>query len=180
MKIFFTSDPHYGHLNIIKYCNRPFYYIEEMNKALINNWNSVVDKDDLVYIIGDLSMSYNKEKLKAILEQLNGTKILIKGNHDRTKNIPTECFQSIHDRLQITGENYNFILVHDPAEASANHFNKQKYLCGHLHRTINYHSYDNWIDVGVDANNFTPISLEKILKIFKNEDKEKLGIDELL
>jgi len=180
MKIFFTSDQHFGHLNIIKYCNRPFYYVEEMNRTLIDNWNSVVGPDDLVYIIGDISMSYNKAKIKEIFDQLNGIKILIKGNHDRTKNIPTECFQTVCERLHLIGDGYDFILVHNPAEASANHFNKQKYLCGHLHRLIPYHSYDNWYDVGVDANGFTPVSLEHIIKTFKNENEEKLSIDELL
>ena len=151
-----------------------------MDRAIIDNWNLVVSKDDLVYIIGDLAMRHNKNKLREILEQLNGTKVLVLGNHDKIKNIPVECFQTVCERLHLIGDNYNFILVHDPAEASANHFSKQLYLCGHLHSMPENRMYKNWYDVGVDANNFTPISLEEILKIFKNERKEKFGSDELL
>jgi calcineurin-like phosphoesterase family protein len=151
-----------------------------MNEALITNWNSVVGPDDLVYIIGDISMSASKDKLKAIFDRLNGTKILIKGNHDRTKNIPAECFEQVVKRLQITGEGYDFILVHDPAEASANHMSTQKYLCGHLHSSKDRRIYYNWIDVGVDANDYTPLALEEILKIFEDEAKKGLSVDELL
>lgn len=180
MSVFFTSDQHFGHTNIIKYCNRPFTSIEEMDQAIIDNWNSVVDNKDFVYIIGDLTMSYKKDKMREIFNQLKGTKALIKGNHDHKGSIPTECFVDIWKRVRVTGDNYDYILIHDPAEASANHMNVQKYLCGHLHRYEAYLPGTNWIDVGVDANNFTPISLEKTIKLFTNETEKESGIIELL
>lgn len=179
-EIWFTSDPHYGHANIIKYCNRPFFSPEEMNEALIANWNSVVAPGHLVYVIGDLTMGYKKDRMKTIFDRLNGTKILIKGNHDHGKSIPVESFLLVDDRIQIEGEDYNFILVHDPAEASANHMDNQKYLCGHLHSSKDRRMYYNWIDVGVDANDFTPVSLTEILKRFDDETKKGLSADELL
>jgi len=179
-KIWFTTDPHYGHWNIVKYCNRPFSSIEEMNKTLIDKWNSVIKPEDLVYVVGDITMSYSKKKMKEIFDQLNGEKILIKGNHDKKATIPIDSFVEIHDRLHITGENYDFILVHDPAEAAANHETDQKYICGHLHSYPEDRMYRNWFDAGVDGNNFTPISLEEIIKLFKDESKKKLSADELL
>lgn len=179
-KVWFTSDRHVGHVNILKYCQRPFYYVEEMNQALIDNWNSVVGPNDLVYDLGDITMSYKKDKMFEIYSQLNGKKILIRGNHDNPKTIPIEAFESIHKSLQITGEGYDFILIHDPATASANHMNAQKYLCGHLHSTPDRRVYYNWIDVGVDAHNFTPVSLETILKLFKDEAEKGLSAHELL
>lgn len=179
-KIWFTSDLHFGHTNIIKYCNRPFYYVEEMDEALISNWNLVVASEDIVFVLGDIAMSYNREKIKSLFDRLNGEKVLITGNHDRPKNIPTDCFTSVQHRLHLIEDDYDFVLVHDPAEASANHMNKQKYLCGHLHSEKDRKVYYNWIDVGVDGNDYTPISLEQILKLFEDETKKGLSTDELL
>ena len=179
-KVWFTSDRHVGHTNIIRYCSRPFYYVEEMNQALMDNWNAVVGPNDLVYDLGDITMSYKKEKMLEIYNQLNGRKILIEGNHDKHKTIPVDAFESVHKALQIIGEGYDFILVHDPATASANHMDGQKYLCGHLHSSPERRVYYNWIDVGVDAHNFTPVSLETILKLFKDETEKGLSAHELL
>ncbi len=78
MKIFFTSDTHFGHANIIKYCNRPFESVNQMDEVLINNWNSVVRPDDEVYHLGDFSFADPKK----YVYRLNGKIHLIKGNHD--------------------------------------------------------------------------------------------------
>ena len=150
-----------------------------MDQTIIDNWNSVVSVDDLVYVIGDITMGFSKKRVKAIFDQLNGTKILIKGNHDKG-HIPYSAFVGAVDRLHLVGDGYDFILVHDPAEASANQMDDQKYLCGHLHSNAENRVYKNWIDVGVDANNYTPISLDECIKIFKDESEKKLSIDELL
>jgi calcineurin-like phosphoesterase family protein len=178
-KIWFTSDLHLFHKNIITYCKRPFSNTEEMNLKIINNWNYKVAEDDVVYIIGDIAFK-GKTIVKEILNKLNGTKILIRGNHDRKDNIPDDCFLEVVKRKQIVGEGYDFILVHDPAEASANHTNNQKYLCGHLHSEPERRIYKNWVDIGVDGNNFYPISLDEVIKIFKDEAEKKLGVNELL
>ena len=81
MNVFFTSDLHFFHKNIIRFDNRPFTSVEEMNETLIRNWNRKVKKDDLVYILGDISWG-NDEETCAIFARLNGRKVLIKGNHD--------------------------------------------------------------------------------------------------
>lgn len=179
-EIWLTSDQHIGHSNIITYCNRPFSSLDEMSKTLIERWNSVVKPHHLVFNLGDLTMSWKKEKIKEIYDQLNGTKILIKGNHDHRKTIPVEAFASIYDYLQIVGDEFDFILVHDPAAASSNHASAQKYLCGHLHSSPDRRMYYNWADVGVDAHNFTPVSLRTLLKLFDDETKKGLSPDELL
>ena len=80
-KIFITSDTHFSHKNIIKYCNRPFSSVEEMNSVLTDNWNSIVSKDDLVIHLGDFSFGRTIESIKNHLDKLNGNKILILGNH---------------------------------------------------------------------------------------------------
>jgi calcineurin-like phosphoesterase family protein len=80
-KIWFIGDTHFNHRNIITYCNRPFATVSEMNKALIDNWNKVVRKEDKVIMNGDFALS-GKDKIIEIGQQLNGRKTLILGNHD--------------------------------------------------------------------------------------------------
>ncbi len=79
---FFTSDLHIGHTNIIKYTNRPYASVDEMNNDLVRRWNEVITPEDTVWILGDLCMGKLDESLLWV-EQLNGFKHLMPGNHDR-------------------------------------------------------------------------------------------------
>ena len=79
MKRYVTSDLHLFHKKIIEYCDRPFETVEEMNQVIINNWNDVVNEDDIVYVLGDFCFG-NKETLKSVVSQLKGRKILCLGN----------------------------------------------------------------------------------------------------
>ena len=81
MKFCVIADTHFGHTNIIKYCNRPFSCTEDMDEALIKNWNETVSNNDVVLHLGDFGVG-NKEYVENIIKKLNGKKILIKGNHD--------------------------------------------------------------------------------------------------
>src|SRR3989344_4017153 len=96
MKIFITADHHFNHKNIIEYCKRPFKTVEEMNETMIERWNRRVGKDDLVIHLGDFGLG-NKEKINEIRKRLNGTIILIKGNHDRV----IKDFIVVRDSIQI-------------------------------------------------------------------------------
>lgn len=87
-KIWFTSDLHFGHRNVIQYCNRPFIDIQTMTEGLIKIWNDTVNKGDLVYVLGDFSL--NPKWSKEILPRLNGDKILIPGNHDACFKLPSK------------------------------------------------------------------------------------------
>lgn len=91
MKYFVISDTHFGHENIIQYCNRPFKTVEEMDSALIKNWNETVSNKDVVIHLGDFAFC-SKERAREICSELNGRKILIKGNHD---NWPDEFYKEI-------------------------------------------------------------------------------------
>ena len=82
MKVFMISDTHFGDERILRYENRPFSSVEEMDKAIIENWNQVVGEEDTVFHLGDVS-SYDPERNKEILSSLHGKKILIMGNHDQ-------------------------------------------------------------------------------------------------
>lgn len=81
MKYFVISDTHFGHTNVIKYCNRPFKDAKEMDSVLIKNWNETVSNKDVVIHLGDFAFC-SKERAREICSELNGRKILIKGNHD--------------------------------------------------------------------------------------------------
>jgi len=112
---FYTSDQHFFHTNIIKYCNRPFSSSEEMNRALINNWNKKVTDKDNVYILGDLSWG-TVEQTISILQQLKGNKFFIKGNHDkiiRDRDIVNK-FGWIRDYAMIKDDNQKVVLFHYP------------------------------------------------------------------
>lgn len=84
--VFVTSDTHFGHANIITYCNRPFASVEEMDEAMIARWNAVVKPEDKVYHLGDVYMSKSYGRAERTLARLNGTKVLILGNHDNGKD----------------------------------------------------------------------------------------------
>lgn len=99
--IWFTSDLHFGHKNIIKYCDRPYASLEAMKRDLIKNWNAKVKFDDVVYVLGDVFFCGTKEA-ESIMNQLNGIKILIRGNHDYD---PTKCakvgFHSVMEKSEM-------------------------------------------------------------------------------
>ena len=177
-KLFFTSDIHAYHENIIKSCHRPFKNSEEMNEALINNWNSVVDDDSIVFCLGDFAWGgYNK--WKSFREQLNGHIILIKGNHD-DKNLTTTAERELFDyttyQMKIKVENRAVYLNHYPFLCYAGIYREPQdqvwALHGHIHLGPNslegkdiprmQYLYPTQYDVGVDMNNFTPISWEQV------------------
>src|SRR3972149_2927673 len=99
--IFFTSDTHFNHANIIKYCGRPFGSVDEMNREMITRWNAVVDPEDTVYHLGDFALGKVSE-WPAIFRQLNGSKkILIRGNHYRSQRHMIELgFAEVHNKLE--------------------------------------------------------------------------------
>ena len=82
--VYFTSDTHFGHSNIMRFCQRPFSDVTDMNNCLIENWNNKVGKDDIIFHLGDFAMG-GSNLWNGILERLNGHKILILGNHKINK-----------------------------------------------------------------------------------------------
>lgn len=172
--IYFTSDTHFGHRNIIEYCNRPFKDVEEMDREIINNINSMVKHDDTLYHLGDFS--FNVGKYRALINCKNI--ILVLGNHDKYK-YARGYFNAISEYLKIVVNNKKIILCHYPfAKWDCSHHGSY-HLFGHCHG-----NHNKWIeehmphgllmDVGVDCNDFKPISIYKVIetmesKNFKNE-----------
>lgn len=155
---YFIADTHFNHENIIKYCNRPFKNSKEMNDYIISKWNSVVKKNDIVYHLGDVGFG-TTEELKEIVRRLNGTKILIRGNHDfrRGANGWKEVgFAEVYRKRLILE---NLVLTHEPIEIEENYIN----VFGHIHDKPldNRFNESNHICVSCDVIDYTPICIDK-------------------
>ena len=163
---FFTSDTHFNHANIIKFCNRPFKDVEQMNEVMIANWNSVIGKDDTVFHLGDFCLGGAAEWTK-ILDRLNGKIYLIMGNHD-LKNIrqgfisrfehvhyPFLCFEgSYKDVWQLFGH------VHTRRNNTGNDAERLQFL------------YPTQYDVGVDNNGFAPVPFGQVKRIINKQTEQ--------
>jgi calcineurin-like phosphoesterase family protein len=167
--IFFTSDTHFGHKNIIKYSNRPFSSVEEMNRIIIENWNKVVNQKDDIYHLGDFGLTNTNEIVK-ILKRLNGKKYLIRGNHDKEiRGDALGYFQWIKDYYQLkyrknNGDKQMIVLCHYGFEVWNNSHHGSYHLHGHSHGSLFTPNYMRRLDVGVDVQGFQPISIEKVEK----------------
>ena len=158
--IYFTSDLHFWHKNSIVYTNRPFETVEKMNEKLIEYWNKTVHANDEVYILGDVTM-VRPGRATEIISQLKGRKYLLMGNHDyfaREKQFePAACGI---EWVKMYHERWN--------KDSHGSYN----LHGHLHSSQEYNLLNRdkgrrQFDVGVDANDFKPVSLEAIVTFFE-------------
>jgi len=181
----FTADAHFGHSRVIEYAKRPFASVEEMDQTMINNWNSVVGKQDIVYYLGDFSFYKDQQKTVDVINKLNGSEIhLILGNHDKhMKTFVKEKFTSVQHYKEIyvpdsechLPKGQMIVLMHYAMRV----FNKSHrgviQLYGHSHGTLPGNSQQ--LDVGVDSWNFTPVSYEQIkeklktLPLFRSEDR---------
>ena len=152
--IWVTSDTHFGHSNIIKYCNRPFSSVEEMDEALIQNWNSVVNKNDTVFVLGDMFFKINKELIVQIMNSLKGKKVLIIGNHDNhSPSFYMEVgFSNAYYYPILYKEKY--IFSHYPLENTHGLIN----MHGHIHEKIIDDRFH--INVCVEQLNYTPILID--------------------
>lgn len=200
-KLFFTSDTHWGHFNICKYCHRPFESRSDMDKTLIENWNSVVPKDAIVVHCGDFMLPHKtgfKEYWKYI-EQLNFNELyLCRGNHDRINigsydqfhpdvypSIAHKRFEGIpkvyvNDIVKINVEGISILASHYPMLAYPTDYQ----IFGHIHTLadgtcygidgdVNHRLRKTQYDVGVDQNGYKPVSYWDWVDIMRNKAKEE-------
>jgi len=186
MRNFFISDTHFGHNNIIKYCNRPFKTLDEMNETLVRNWNERVKPEDTVFVVGDFCFKNSPAQIHRgeghihhasyYENQLNGKKIFIKGSHDNNNSCKTCVLRVL---IRLGGKNIN--IAHDPKDAIAEcDFN----IVGHVHNNWKFKKVLRigktiyMINVGVDMWDFRPITIEEILREFNKlniEQNKKLA-----
>lgn len=175
-KIYFTSDHHFGHANIIKFSERPFDNMEIMDEELIKRWNEKIQPSDIVYHLGDISLA-RPERTKEILDQLNGTIYLIKGNHDKSALSYTKRFAWIKDyyELNVADEEapngkQKIILFHYSLRTWRSSFRGTWHLYGHSHGNLHDDTTMNSFDIGVDCHNFYPLSYDEVKAIMKTKN----------
>jgi len=171
MNIFFTSDTHFGHNNIIKLSNRPFSSVEEMNEGLIERWNDVVGAEDIVYHLGDFSLKNPKQ----YVERLNGKINLVFGNHDKDSRKKTDLFENSSEISEIEVGGQMIVLCHYAMKV----WNKSHYgswhLYGHSHGSLPDDVNSLSFDVGVDCWNYRPISFDEVAD--KMKEKRFVAVD---
>ena len=184
--IFFISDTHFGHANMLNFFNydgtrtRPFNSIEEVDELMIQNWNEMVKSGDKIYHLGDVAFGQSFDK---VMPKLNGTKVLIKGNHDRLQiGKYAKYFKDVRGTCHIDG---NYLLSHFPIHPDS----KGRFvrgLHGHVHsQTVMKLSWyptgngvepDPWYrNCCVEVNEYSPIPFELI-----KEETEKLIEDGII
>ena len=162
-EIWFTSDTHFGHTNIIEYCERPFKDAQHMNQMLLARWNERVGNGDTVYHLGDFGM-LRQERATEMLLCLNGTKHLVKGNHDKGSWL--ESFASCQDYLELNHHKRLYILMHYPMLSWKGSRRGSFMLHGHRH-TREQQNHPARLDVGVDGNNYYPWHIDEVSEHFK-------------
>lgn len=180
--IWFTSDTHFFHRNVIEYCNRPWHTVEEMNEGLIERWNARVKKNERIYVLGDFCFGGAKRS-KEILDRLNGHKILILGNHDGPAHkMLAAGFAEVYENHRITLPNGQSVLLshfpyHPHTLGEEDYWRIYKHDTRYLHKRIvddgesillHGHVHTQWkcqgrqINVGADVWDWAPVSHEQI------------------
>ena len=160
MSFWFTADEHFGHKNIIKYCDRPFRSLEEMNIEIISRHNSVVHTQDTVIHAGDFCWGNNKDRVSEYIKQLNGTHIFLRGCHDHWLSDSAKYMW----RKRIDG---NLVIVCHYAIRTwaSSHYNSW-HLYGHSHGKLQ--AIGKSLDIGVDSHDFYPWSFDEIVEYMEH------------
>lgn len=170
-KLFFTADTHFGHANIIKYCNRPFFDIEHMDKELINNWNTIVPEDGTVFHLGDVSFKGKRGVHYNYIDQLNGDIYIALGNHDRESQLRNPKLKKVTPYMVLDVEDdevdygrQRIVMLHYPMLTWLNKNTRGSWhLFGHVHGMLEgKYPSPNMLDVGVDVQKYRPISYEEV------------------
>ena len=177
---YYTGDLHFGHESVLKFDNRPFKDVVEMDRALIENWNSRITKNDQVYILGDVAF-HNERPFSWYLSQLKGQKHLIVGNHDRKllkDDDAMQYFVSVDYYLEMTDEQTRLILSHYPI-AEWNGFYRDSYhLYGHIHNSTQdayqyIKQFDRALNAGCMINGYMPVTFNELIinnQVFKENN----------
>ncbi|MHA1302073.1 MAG: metallophosphoesterase family protein [Candidatus Heimdallarchaeaceae archaeon] len=172
--IWLISDTHFWHKNVIRYDKRPFEDLEDMHSKLISNWNECIKEDDTLIHLGDFAFA-NLIRQQEICSQLNGYKILIRGNHDRTKNFMLKAgFNEFYNEYKLVYRGYRFKLSHYPYKCK-----KYQHRCpvyegedflihGHNHNT-NRIFKSKEINILCCLHDYMPISLDLIVDALQEE-----------
>ena len=177
---FYTSDLHLDHANMLKFEPeaRPFLNVDDMNEAIIENWNAKVKPGDIVYILGDFCFDTKGDRANNFLRRLNGQKFLIRGNHDaflKGKEFDSSLLIGVKDYMEVkdtvNGEEVSVCLFHYPIAVWNRKHHKAYHLFGHIHSNISYGSHhalefdlgDHAFNVGADVRDLEPKTLQELV-----------------
>lgn len=169
--MYFSSDLHLGHRGVIKFNNRPFETLDEMHQTIIHNFNSVIKKTDMLYLLGDIAYRIPMDEANALIAKIKGKKILIRGNHDGEYD--PALFEAVYDYKEFNHQKLKYVLMHYPLmEWNRSRHNSSIHLHGHIHSNGAYNEENrkNGIlryDVGVDSHCYYPVSLTYIQSFFR-------------
>ncbi|MFT8246484.1 metallophosphoesterase family protein [Roseomonas sp. BN140053] len=158
-KTWFTSDTHFGHHNIIRYCSRPFGSTEEMDGELVARWNSVVSPHDEIWHLGDF-VHRGQKSPGDYLRLLNGRKNLVWGNHDNSEARTDPGWASSQAMAEIKVDGQRIVLLHYALRVWPRSHHGALHLYGHSHGNLPGDRQS--LDVGVDCWDYRPVSLTKI------------------
>jgi calcineurin-like phosphoesterase family protein len=163
--IFFTSDLHFNHRNILEYSHRPFPDLATMHRSLIVNWNSVVKPEDTVWVLGDFGFHAKGEgceNLAGLFDRLAGHKHLVKGNHDeKNPKVMKLPWASVSDLVTLRVGESRFVCCHYPLESWKNAHKGYLHLHGHCHGSLK-RVIPHRFDVGVDVEGYYPVTWESL------------------
>ncbi|MEE7439586.1 metallophosphoesterase family protein [Methylobacterium oryzae] len=156
---YFSADHHFGHEGVIRMCGRPYSDAREMDEALVRAWNARVRPVDTIWFLGDFAMGSSPERCGELFARLNGTKHLVRGNHDgkRVLELP---WASQHDLVQVTVDGVRLVLCHYAMRSWNQVWRGSLHLYGHTHNTLPPTTQS--CDVGVDAWDFRPVTIAEI------------------
>lgn len=159
MTIFFTADTHFGDHRTINIQKRPFASVAEMDALLIDRWNAIVGPDDIVWHLGDVAR--RAADVPALLARLHGTKHLLRGNNDPDATVAAPGWASVGDYAEIAVEGRKLVLCHYPFRSWNGQHKGAINLHGHSHGRLK--PVPRQFDVGVDVQDFAPVTLERLL-----------------
>lgn len=179
-KVWFTADPHFGHKNIIEYCDRPFSCVEEMDEYIVNMWNSCVGHNDEVFLLGDVSLFGYEGRVECYLNRLSGSITVIPGSHDykwvQGFNDAGRVYQESGSGWKIDIElplchrrlnGFDVVMCHYPLRTWHQSNRGSVQLHGHTHGRLA--PLERQYDVGLDNNNMELVSLEFLQERFRND-----------
>lgn len=164
----FTADTHFGHAKIILHSKRPFADVNEMDAALIDNWNAVVAPNDEVWHLGDFAYRNKERTVGWYLERLHGRVHIVWGNHDKENKRMGGLFASQQEVKYLRLNDEKITLYHYAQRVWRNSHHGAWHLFGHSHGCLP--PLHRSMDVGVDAHNFTPVSFDTIAAYMKTQD----------
>ncbi len=164
-RVWFTSDTHFGHAKILVVVQRPFRTVDEMDEALVGNWNAVVAPGDDVWHLGDFAFQ-EAGSLEGLRGRLNGKIHLIRGNHDvGVAERQRHLFASVHDIAEIEIDGQMLALCHYPLREWPKAWRGGWHLFGHVHGALDGEPHGHSLDAGVDSHDFAPVDISRIAQL---------------